>query len=96
MRVLPLVALALGIVGWVLIGLTAINLGSGGMEEPTCRAACLQRYFFSALGAGGLGLIIGILGLFTSRFRIATYLALVLLVPLCLLIGGLILIGNLA
>jgi len=94
MRVLPLVALVLGIIGWVLIGLTATNLGSSGMEEPTCRAACLQSYFFSALGAAGVGLIIGILGLVTPRFRIATYLALVLLVPLCLLIGGVILIGN--
>lgn len=94
MRVMPLGALALGIVGWVLVGLTALNLMSGPMEERTCQTACVQAYFFSATAAGVIGLILGIAGLTTRRLRIATYLGLVLLVPLCLLIGGLFLIGN--
>jgi hypothetical protein len=94
MRVMPFGALSLAIVGLVLLGLTFMNLGSGGMEERTCQAACLQAYFFSASAASGFGLILGILGLTKPNFRGVTYLALVLLVPLCCVIGGLILIGN--
>jgi hypothetical protein len=95
MPVMPFGALSLGTVGWVLLGLTFMNLGSGAMEERTCQAACLQAYFFSASAASGIGLILGILGLTKPDFRGVTYLALVLLIPLCFLIGGLILIGNL-
>ncbi len=94
MRVMPFGAFSLGIVGWVLIGLTFMNLAGGPMEERTCQTACLQTYFFSASAASGIGLILGILGLTKPEFRSVTYLALVLLVPLCCLIGGLILIGN--
>jgi hypothetical protein len=94
MPVMPFDALSLGIVGWVLIGLTFVNLGSGPREERACQAACLQTYFFSASAPSGIGLILGILGLTKPDLRSVTYLALVLLVPLCCLIGGLILIGN--
>jgi len=94
MRVMPFGALSLGIVGWVLLGLTFMNLTGGPMEERTCQTTCLQTFFFSAAAAGGIGLILGILGLTKPDFRKVTYLALVLLVPLCGLIGGLILIGN--
>ena len=63
MRVMPVGALSLGILGWVLIGLTFMTLGSGPMEERSCQTACLQTYFFSAAAASGIGLIIGIPGL---------------------------------
>jgi Trk-type K+ transport system membrane component len=95
MRLMPFGAFSLGIVGWVLLGLTFMNLAGGPMEERTCQTACLQTYFFSASAAGGIGLILGILGLNRPDFRSVTYVALVLLIPLCCLIGGLILIGNL-
>ena len=95
MRVMPFGALSLGIVGWVLLGLTFMNLTGGPMEERTCQTACLQTFFFSATAASGIGLILGILGLTKPIFRIVTYLALFLLVPLSSVIGGLILIGNL-
>jgi hypothetical protein len=94
MRVMPFGALSLGIVGWVLLGLTFMNLGSGPLEERTCQTACLQTYFFSASAVSGAGLILGILGLTKPDFRSVTYLALILLVPLCCVIGSLILIGN--
>jgi hypothetical protein len=52
--------------------------------------------FFSAVGAGGLGLLLGLLALRQPRWRPVTYLALALALPLCALLAGLILIGVLA
>jgi hypothetical protein len=94
MRVMPFGALSLGIVGWFLIGLTFMNLGADPMEGRTCQTDCLQTYFFSGSAASGIGLILGLLGLTKPYLRSVTYLALILLVPLCCIIGALILIGT--
>ena len=95
MNLLGLLALGLGAAGWTLAILTGFTLLTRG-PDGDCQTACVQVMFFSAVGAGGLGLLLGLLALRQPRWRPVTYLALALALPLCALLAGLILIGVLA
>ncbi|WP_201246634.1 hypothetical protein [Halochromatium salexigens] len=96
-KVLPLLALLLMILGWVLTLLTGITLLSGPYEEGrTCQTECVQTMFFSGLGATVVALLIAGLALRLSDGRALTYISLVLLVPLGMIYAGLIVIGELA
>jgi hypothetical protein len=94
MKALPFLALLLALVSWVLMALTGINTLSGHFDERTCQTACVQTYFFSAVATGGIGLLLALVALVRSDFRIVTYSALIVALPLCAVFAGLILIGN--
>jgi hypothetical protein len=96
MRAIALLAPLLSIGGWVLAGLTAANLLSGYMAERTCQTDCVQTLFFAAIAVGVAALILGLVSLLGPRNRTLGWLTLVLAVPLCGILGGIILIGTTA
>ena len=96
MRLIALLAPLLSIGGWVLAGLTAINLLSGGLAERSCQTDCLKMLFFSAVAVAVVALLLGLVSLFGRRSRRLGWLTLILTVPLCGVLGGIILIGTTA
>lgn len=96
MRAIALFAPLLSIGGWVLVALTATNLLSGDMAERTCQTGCVKTMFFSAVAIGVVALIFGLVSVFKAQTRGLGWLTLVLAVPLCGIVGGIIVIGNTA
>jgi hypothetical protein len=95
MSPLGLLALGLSAAGWGLTILTGLTLLTRG-PDGDCQTACVQVMFFSGVGAGGLGLLFGLLALRQPRGRPLTYIALALALPLCAILAALILIGVFA
>jgi hypothetical protein len=95
-RFIPLIALLLAGLGWLLTVLTGVNALSGDFEGRTCQTACLQGLFFGGIAAGVTALILGVIGLTKPDGRTLTYVALALALPLCAVFAALILIGNFA
>ena len=95
MNPLGLLALGLSAAGWALTILTGFTLLTRG-PDGDCQTACVQAMFFSGVGAGGLGLLLGLLALRQTRGRPVTYIALALALSLCAILATLILIGVFA
>jgi hypothetical protein len=95
-KVLPLLALLLTIIGWVITVLTGMTLLSGPYEGRTCQTECVQLMFFSGLAVTSLALLLAVFALLRSAGRVAAYLSLALVVPLSMIYAGLVLIGNFA
>lgn len=96
MKVLPLLALLLTIIGWVITVLTGITLLSGPYEGRTCQTECVQIMFFSGLAVTSLALLIAVFTLLRSTRRGLAYTSVALVFPLGMIYAGLILIGNFA
>lgn len=92
----PLLGLLAAIAGWVLMGLTGANVLSGTFEDRTCLTDCVRTYFFSSTAAGLAGLAFGLFGLRNRNSRKLGYIVLGLALPLCAVIGTLVVIGNAA
>ena len=89
-----LIGLLLALVGWVLFGLTGVNLLSGYLEDRTCQTDCVKNLFFSGVGVGVAGLLLSILAFLRPQGRIMSGIALLLIFPLCAIFGTLFFIGN--
>ncbi len=96
MNWLALLALLLTIAGWVLFGLTGMNLLSGYLEDRTCQTDCVKMLFFSGIGVGVSGLLLSIIALLRSHGRILSIISLLLALALCAIFATLFLIGNYA
>ena len=96
MKFIPIIAVLLAVAGWVMTALMGINLLSGHFDERTCQTACVRGYFFAGIAAGGVALLLGLLGLVRPGRRALTLLALALALPLVGVMAGIILIGNFA
>ena len=96
MKLIDLLSPLLGITGWVLAGLAANHMLSGNLAERTCRTECMQALFFSALAIGVAALVLGLMSVHKSRNWIPGSLALMLALPLCGVLGGIVVIGVLA
>lgn len=96
MKYVAMLSPLLGISGWVLAGLAANHMLSGSLEERTCRTECVQALFFSALAIGVAALVLGLMSVLKSQNQIPGGLALLLALPLCAVLGGIVVIGVLA
>ena len=96
MKVIALLSPFLSIGGWVLAALAVSHMLSGTRAERTCGTECVQTLFFSALGIGILALVMGLFAVREARNRIPGSLALLLALPLCGVLGGVVVIGILA
>ena len=95
MNLLALLSLVITIAGWILTGLTGVNLLSGHFDDRTCQTDCVQTLFFSAVAAGISGLVLSVIALFRSNGRILSLIALLLALSLCSVFGVLYIAGNL-
>ena len=94
MRTIALLSPLLSLGGWILAALAATHMLSGYMDERTCQTGCVQVLFFSALGVGLVALVLGLMSVFRAQTRIPGGLALLLALPLCGVLGGIVVIGN--
>ena len=94
MNILALLAILLTIIGWILMGMTGINLLSGSFEGRSCQTDCVQMLFFSAVALGVIGLILSAISLRKPKGRIFSIIALLLSLGLCGVFGMLFVAGN--
>ena len=94
MNFIALLALLLTIAGWILTGLTGINLLSGHFDERTCLTDCVKILFFSAVAAGFVGLVLSGIALKRPNGRILSGIALLSGLGLCSVFVVLFVAGN--
>ena len=94
MNLFALLALILTIAGWILTGLTGMNLLSGHFDDRTCLTDCVQTLFFSAVAAGIGGLVLSGIALLRPTGRILSVIALLLALGLCSVFVVLFVTGN--
>jgi hypothetical protein len=93
MKPTSLLALLLAAAGWVLLIAAGTNMLSGHFDTRTCQTACVSSLFWGAAAAGGLGLLLSVIGLAAHKGRGLAALALVVALPLCGVFAGIVGIG---
>ena len=94
MNIIVLLALLLTIAGWVLTGMTGMNLLSGYLEDRTCQTDCVQSLFYAAVVTGFAGLFFSLIGAFRSNGGVLRVITLLLAVPLSSIFVVLYIAGN--
>jgi hypothetical protein len=93
MKLSSLLALLLAGAGWVLLIVAGTNMLSGHFDTRSCQTACVSSLFWGAVAAGGLGLLLSLIGLAAQKGRGLALLSLVVALPLCGVFAGIIGIG---
>jgi hypothetical protein len=93
MKLSSLLALLLAGAGWVLLIAAGTNMLSGHFDTRSCQTACVSSLFWGAVAAGGLGLLLSLVGLAGQKGRGLALVSLVVALPLCAVFAGIIGIG---
>lgn len=93
MKLSSLLALLLAGAGWVLLIVAGTNMLSGHFDTRSCQTACVSSLFWGGVAAGGLGLLLSLIGLAAQKGRGLALLSLGAALPLCGVFAGIIVIG---
>lgn len=94
MNLLALIALLVTLVAAVFTFLMGFNMLSGPFEGRTCLTECVQLYYYIAMGAAILGLILSFLSFRKAEGRIMSVLAFLGSAGICGLFAVLFIAGN--
>ncbi len=94
MKILPPLAVLIGIAAWALLIMTFANLLSGYMDERVCQTDCVRNYYMLAGVAGLVATLLGFFALFSPASRKAGFWSLVVAFPAFAVVAGIFVIGN--
>lgn len=95
MKPMPLFALLLALAGWALLVASGTHMLSGHFDTRSCQTACVSNLFWAGAGAGGLALVLALVGVMAQKGRALALGAAGLALPLCGVFAGIIGIGVL-
>ena len=96
MKLVAPIALVIGIVAWVFMALTAMNVLSGHLDTRTCQTDCVQTYFYTAAALGLVGTLTAVFAYLKTEAKILSIGAFLAAGSVCGLVAGLFVIGNFA
>ncbi len=85
-----------GVVGWVSVYFVVTNLLSGYLAERSCQTGCVQFLFVAACSLAVSAAVAGLLAVQSRRDSKLGWLSLGISVPLCGILGTIMVVGSLA
>jgi hypothetical protein len=90
----PIGALGLSVVGWVLMVMTFFHLLSGDLAARTCQTGCVRTMFWAAAVLAVIGVVAGLAALLKEQTRLLGGAAFLVAAPLSGIAFGIVVIGT--